>query len=177
MYRRTFLRQVIIGTGIVWLMPSCVRNGGGQAGGETAMMDKGQLELLAELADTIIPKTDVPGAKELNVQHFVMEMVSNCRPDDYREKFLAGLEQFEQYCLQKTGRTFTAGGYEERLSLLKGVSKDKEASEDIKTLVSGVRELTIRGYANSQYVMTGPVPYELVPGRFRGCVKVTNKTS
>ena len=122
--------------------------------------------------DTIIPETDTPGARSLNVHHFVVTMVNDCRPDDYKEKFISGLNELESYCIGKTGKPFSACSYEDRLSLLKGVSKDEGASADMKALISGVRELTIRGYANSQYVMTGPVPYKLVPGYFRGCVSV-----
>lgn len=165
---------------VVWLLPACIRNSSSEGNGVTQNpfpVSDGQLALLAEMVDTVIPENGTPGAKALNVHHFVVAMVQNCRPDDYIEKFMAGLDELESYSAEKNRKTFSASGFPERLSLLKGVSKDGNVSAGIKTLVSGVRELTIRGYSNSQYVMTGPVPYELVPGHFRGCVNATKITS
>src|SRR5690606_33401501 len=108
----------------------------------------------------------------LKVHYFVLTTVNDCRSEEYQENFLSGLDEWESYVIGRTGKPFSVCSYKERLSILKGVSKDKNASPGITALVSGIRELTIRGYANSQYVMTGPVPYELVPGHFKGCVEV-----
>jgi hypothetical protein len=38
-----------------------------------------------------------------------------------------------------------------------------------------LRKLTIRGYMNSEYVMTKLTNYEMAPARFYGSVKINNK--
>lgn len=173
MDRRKFLGNLVIGGSVVWLLPSCMRNTGNH-GTEplVPLVNEEQLNLLGELVDTIIPETDTPGAKTLKVHYFVLTMVNDCRSEEYQENFLYGLDEWESYCVGKTGKPFFSCSYNERISTLKGVSQDENVSPGITALVSDTRDLTIRGYANSQYVMTGPVPYELVPGHFRGCVEV-----
>ncbi|RZK63583.1 MAG: gluconate 2-dehydrogenase subunit 3 family protein, partial [Pedobacter sp.] len=47
--------------------------------------------LIAELAETIIPKTDTPGANDANVHLFILHAITNCTNPRNQRNFLNGL--------------------------------------------------------------------------------------
>src|SRR2546426_9115175 len=50
-----------------------------------------QLELVATIAEHIIPQTDTPGARGAGVHRFVDTLLSDHYPTEERDRFLAGL--------------------------------------------------------------------------------------
>jgi len=108
------------------------------------------------VVEAIIPKTDSPGAKELNLHLFVLKMVDDCHSEEDQQRFLEGLKKAKS---------------------LKGKSVD-EVMDYVKNLPSDdaflalVKRRTIQGYLNSEYVMKNKLVYELVPGRYNGAVKI-----
>src|SRR5690554_4818771 len=54
--------------------------------------------LLASICDAIIPAGGgIRGAKELEVENFVLVMVNDCYDKEYQKEFLNGLLNFEEY--------------------------------------------------------------------------------
>src|SRR5690606_3158539 len=51
--------------------------------------------LVAALVDTIIPRTAIPGAKDLGVQHFVLKMVEDFYNDEAQISFVYSLLQMD----------------------------------------------------------------------------------
>ena len=113
-------------------------------------------DVLSNVVEAIIPKTDSPGAKELNLHLFVLKMVDDCHSEEDQQRFLEGLKKAKS---------------------LKGKSVD-EVMDYVKNLPSDdaflalVKRRTIQGYLNSEYVMKNKLVYELVPGRYNGAVKI-----
>lgn len=68
--------------------------------------DKKQQQLLDEIAETIIPNTDTPGAKAAKVGAFMEVMVRDCYTLAQQEAFMAGLRQFDVDCQAQAGRPF-----------------------------------------------------------------------
>ncbi len=48
--------------------------------------------MLAELAETILPKTDTPGAKDLAAHLFALKMVDDCYTKTNQEKYMKGMK-------------------------------------------------------------------------------------
>ncbi|PRY05689.1 gluconate 2-dehydrogenase subunit 3-like protein [Pontibacter ummariensis] len=133
-----------------------------------------QEELLAEVVDTIIPATDTPGAKELNVHSFVQQMVTDCYEPKVQENLVKGLDTVEELADKSFSKSFGACTGEERIEVLRKMENAKE--EEQKEFYSLVKGLTVRGYMNSEYVMTNLVKYEAIPGHYYGCVPVNEKS-
>ena len=55
-----------------------------------------QAGLVSQLAETIIPKTDTPGAKDAGVPSFIDLVVKDCYKKEDQEKFVAGLKAFDE---------------------------------------------------------------------------------
>src|SRR5215213_9415589 len=58
-------------------------------------------ELIAALAETIIPTTDTPGAKEAGVHDFIIMMIKECTEHKTQNKFIDGLKDLQAYCKNK----------------------------------------------------------------------------
>ncbi|GAA4465991.1 lactose 3-dehydrogenase subunit gamma LacC [Nibrella saemangeumensis] len=128
--------------------------------------------LLADIVETIIPATDTPGAKALGVHSFIQKMVADCYEKSVQQNFVSGLTTVAGLARQ-TGKSFGALEEIQRLNLLKQLEQATDA--DQKSFYRLVKSLTIQGYMTSEYVMTNITKYELVPGRYHGCVPVKTK--
>lgn len=113
-------------------------------------------QMLAELVEAIIPKTDSPGAKELNLHLFVMKMLDDCTSPEDQHKFTDGLKAASEL----KGKTL-----EEQQAYLKALPEDDVFFKILK-------RRTVQGYKNSEYVMKNKLVYELVPGRYNGAAKI-----
>lgn len=63
-------------------------------------------ELVATVAEHIIPTTDTPGARAVGVHRFIDVLLTDFYPDTERHRFLAGLEGLEARARQRHGRAF-----------------------------------------------------------------------
>lgn len=138
-----------------------------------AFLSPTQDALLADIVETIIPATDTPGAKALGVHSFVQKMVADCYDKKAQDTFSKGLTTVESMAQQTGGKAFAALTDSQRIELLKRLEQSTEAEQ--KDFYRLVKSLTIQGYMTSEYVMTNITKYELVPGRYHGCVPVTAK--
>ncbi|WP_461043331.1 gluconate 2-dehydrogenase subunit 3 family protein [Spirosoma harenae] len=133
----------------------------------------GQTEVLAEMVETIIPATDTPGAKSLNVHQFVQKMVADCYDKAAQDKFQAGLASLDSWAQKAYNKPFSEGDVSQRTALLTQLGQSTDAAQ--KDFYSLVKGLTIRGYMTSEYVMTKLTHYQFIPGHYSGCVPVQKK--
>ncbi len=170
MQRRTALKNVAATMGAMVALPAWAN--GWNAGNiqKAGILTSAEDVMLAEVVETIIPVTDTPGAKELDVHRFVQRMVEDCYPAETQKTLTEGLASLDEYSQSTFKKPFTKGTPAQRAHILEGY----ELSDDPmgKQFFSLVKNLTIQGYMNSEYVMTNLTHYEMVPGRWSGCVPV-----
>ncbi|TLV01572.1 gluconate 2-dehydrogenase subunit 3 family protein [Dyadobacter luticola] len=130
-----------------------------------------QANSLTAMVETIIPKTDTPGAGELGVGNFVQKMVTDCYDSKTQANLSSGISQLEAQSMKRFGKSFADAGKDQKLQLLQDLEKSSDA--DQKAFFGLVKNLTIQGYMSSEYVMTNITHYEMVPARYHGCVPVT----
>jgi hypothetical protein len=144
-----------------------------------------QKNLVSEIAEIIIPKTDTPGAKDANVGEFIETMIKDCYPAKDQNRFAAGLKELED-------KNFLKASPDEQTSIL--TSMEKAAIEEIAKVKeekkkyteagkeysdAGVpffrlfKELTLLGYFTSEEGATKSLEYVPVPGRYDGCIDLT----
>lgn len=130
-------------------------------------------ELLAEIVGTIIPATDTPGAKELQVHKFVQKMLEDCFEKEVQQKVVNGLGKIEKMADKSYGKPFKECAPEQKEALLRALEQgDYTVARDYYTVL---KKLTIQGYLTSEYVMTNHSNYKMTPGFFHGCVPVSPK--
>ena len=143
-----------------------------------------QLPLIAELAETIIPETDTPGAKTAGVAPFIVTMVNDCTPKKTQNKFLAGLKDVEKRSMSEFQRSFVNCSPEERYSILEYFEKRDRPLKGIAgkisfrmfgySFFSVLKKYTVMGYCNSMIGATKGLAYQPVPGQYNGCIPLQN---
>lgn len=124
--------------------------------------------LLAEITETFIPETNTPGAKTLKVHQFVQRMVQDCYDEKAQATFKQGLAQTNALAQKNYTKTFEQCDAKQRTEVL--MQMDKDAST--KPFINLVKNLTIRGYTNSEYYLLNIAKFNIAPGFFHGCVPV-----
>jgi len=134
------------------------------------------IELLDEIAETILPETRTPGAKAAGVGPFVAMMVTDAYYDRDQQIFIAGLQDLQTRCLVSYGAHFQIVTAAQRLALLEKL--DAEQHLHMQTLAEGapahyfrmMKELSLLGYFTSEIGYTQAMRYRETPGRYDPCV-------
>lgn len=178
MDRRSALKQIAILGGGMFLAPSCTFDSERLSVAlNNLKMVPEQEQLLAQVVETIIPATDIPGGKELKLHQFVLVMVDDCRSKEDQKFFVEGLQELNPLSDNKFGNSFSQCNPQQREDLIDGVLGEHEPELNsypaVHNFLSITKGYTIQGFLTSEYVMTEVLPYQLVPGSFDGCVKVS----
>ena len=140
-------------------------------------------QMLAEIAGTIIPQTETPGAKEVDVQLYITKMLLDCEEPKVQQEVLSGLKLLDDHSDELFGDSFVDCQPPQREEILAGIEalpdeivKDNEKDNidyrPLKSSMKLMKRYTIRGYMNSKYYLTEVKPYKLIPGEFNGCIAV-----
>ena len=132
------------------------------------------LALMDEIAETIIPATDTPGAKAAGVGAFMAMMVKDGYDDGNYTVFRKGLEQIEKASRKRHDKRFLESSPSERTALLTDL--DREAAEHTRTksreepphYFKLMKELTLIGFFTSEIGSTRALRYSANPGAYDG---------
>lgn len=125
-----------------------------------------QINLLNEVGETILPKTETPGAKEAKVGEFMTVIVRDCYEPKDQKIFIDGMDKLNASCKQKYGKSFMECNSIQRTELLNSLDKVKT---DYFQMMKG---LTLSGYYTSELGATQFLKYTPVPGRYDGCTSI-----
>lgn len=132
---------------------------------------------LDEVAETILPATQTPGAKAAKVGEFMTVIVKDCYEEKDQKIFLEGMDKLNEASKKKNSKTFMESTPEQRHDLL--VTLDQEAKEYQKSKKKDdpnhyfrmMKELTLWGYFTSEVGATQALRYVAVPGKYEGCIE------
>jgi hypothetical protein len=169
MERRIVIKQIMIMAAGMALLPSCLREEG-QASIALQNMPISLVEekVLAEITETLIPATDSPGAKALNLHLAVLKMLDDCYTKAEQDEFKKGLGKVDELSQALFSQRFSDLPRNQRENLLTDIQEQRHDSPSIAAFYKIMKAETIKGYLNSKYVMTKLVIWELVPGRYNG---------
>jgi hypothetical protein len=176
MKRRDALRSLALLTGGLVLVPSCdFSKEDILAAYQNLQITPSLKQLLADIADTIIPPGEIKGASDLSVQDFILVMVNDCVDENGQQSFMNGLQGFEDFSKKKTGNTFSKlETVQKEELLLAGMTTDAEAERDIRSFLGTTKRFTIQGFMLSEYIQTEVKPYSLIPGDYQGEVLIAD---
>lgn len=128
---------------------------------------------LAELVNILIPKTNIPGAKELEVEKFISVMVRDCYSELIKVEFLSGFEELNTFSNDLYNNDFIKLTEAERMDVLCTRDAYEKPHEKNIHFPSFVKSLAIAGFMSSQYIMKNHLDYEMIPSRFHGSFPIT----
>lgn len=137
------------------------------------------ISFLDEVAETILPATNTPGAKEAKVGEFMKVMVTDCYEAKDQTIFMEGIKKLDEASKKAYSKTFMEADAKQRHDLL--VTLDKEAKDyekakkqdEPKHYFTMMKELTLTGFFTSEVGATKALRYVAVPGKFEGSVPYT----
>lgn len=143
-----------------------------------------QARLVSALAETILPKTDTPGAIEAGVPGFIDDLVGTVYTEEAQKNFVEGLTLFNNEAKKQLGSDFIDASPEEQLSFVKKTNNDilggggkadsegwwAATSKSKKPFFLEMKELTLTGFFTSEAGATKVLQYNQVPGPYKGCV-------
>ena len=169
--RRSAIKQLLYVSAGMALLPACLQHTTRTSLAlKNIQVDGDQEKLLAELAETIIPATTTPGAKALSAHLFTLVMMDDCYKKEDQQKWLSGLKAFEQASKKLNGHSFPDSTVPQREALVASLEAGKDDKSDLSYFYKTTKRLTIQAFTTSKYFLTKVNVYELVPGRYKGCV-------
>jgi Gluconate 2-dehydrogenase subunit 3 len=177
MERRELLKMIALATGGAviggeFLLSGC--SNPAAIGG--AVFTEDDIKFLDEVAETILPKTNTPGAKDAEVGKFITVMVNDCYDEKDQAIFHEGMKKLDEACNKMHGHSFMKAEPVHRKELL--IAIDKEAKEyannkkkeDPNHYFTMMKQLTLLGFFTSKPGMTECFNYQPVPGKYDGAV-------
>ena len=136
--------------------------------------------MIADLAETIIPRTDSPGAKDALVHESIIGMIKNGSDRKTQNSFIDGLKDVEAYTGSNYSKSFSHLGTAEQQTVVKhfqlkgknysglaGKVKNKVLGKSFFTIL---KEYTTIAYCTSKPGATQGMAYEFIPGRYVPCM-------
>ncbi len=143
-----------------------------------------QARLVSAIAETILPKTDTPGAIEAGVPAFIDDLVGTVYDQEQQQKFVESLVKFAQAAKESIGEDFYSATPEQQLAFVKKSNEEALAASQAggsegwwlagskaeRPFILTIKELTLLGFFTSEPGATQVLQYKQVPGPFQGCV-------
>lgn len=128
--------------------------------------------LLAEIADTIFPRTNTPGAKDVGVPELMVRLVNNTYEDLDQQQFHQGLAAIRSDTLARYGQSFENLPAAQRAEFLNALNQSALVYRRPQGVSAHyfimMKQLTIFSYFTSEQVQTSVLRLVPVPGRFDG---------
>lgn len=131
--------------------------------------EKDGFRTISAIADRIIPASEIPGALDAEVPEFIDLMLHDCYTQEDKDRFLSGLEAFNQ-ALDDDISDVETGELEQFLTGYEMKIRNDDSRKDEAFFIRTVKDLTLLGYFTSEPGATQALNYVPVPGRFDACV-------
>jgi hypothetical protein len=137
-------------------------------------MDLNQLDLVTEMAEMIIPKTDTPGAKDALVHRYIDNAVHKFFTPEQKTLFTEALTMVEKLSTDLTGKSFVKTDNEGRTKVMDALVTDSEEynkqGNEEPHIFDAMVEMVRHGFFTSEVGATEALIYDPVPGPYKGCV-------
>lgn len=100
------------------------------AGGAIGEFRVQDVAFLDEVAETILPATKSPGAKEARTGAFMALMVTDCYSPEQQKVFREGMRKIDDGCKRAHGALFMDSSPQQRLALLGLLDQEQQADMD-----------------------------------------------
>ncbi|MDE2720632.1 gluconate 2-dehydrogenase subunit 3 family protein [Candidatus Palauibacter polyketidifaciens] len=144
-------------------------------GAPPATLTPAQARTVTALAETIIPRTDTPGASEAGVTAFVDALLTGWLDASDRDRFLAGLNGVDSLARSAHGAAFADCMSAQQAELVGRMDEDLDRHrrdpeiDETQTFLYDMKRFTLAGYFTSRPGLRS-LGYRIIPGAFEGCV-------
>lgn len=175
MHRRELIRQIAMLTGAAVagseLFLSGCKNEDARV---TGLFTQSDVRLFDEIAETILPKTDTPGAREAGVGPFMAAYATDCYDQRQLTEFRGGIAKLNAAAKEKFSNSFIdlkAEQKQELLEIIDGEARNAQRGEGGNLhYFTFMKQLVLLGFFTSKPGATQVLRYNPVPGKYHGCI-------
>lgn len=167
MQRRYALKQIAVLIGGVTITPEAMGRALDKATQTLETIPTDQVALLAEMADTILPDTDTPGAKAAKVHEYIVAIVQDCFPPERRDAFWRDLSIINDQCKAMHGQGFAECNGKQRVAFFENLehqTREQPVFRQSPPFWVTLKDLTLNGYFTSEIGATQALQYDPTPG-------------
>ena len=177
MDRRELLKMIFAATGAAMIGLPTLASAKLPAPAASAGFSEAEIATLDEIAETVLPRTRTPGAKDAATGAFMARFVTDCYTARQQATFRAGLADIDK----RAGGSFVALAPEARTTLLRTLDAEArkravevsetgtgETAEAMPHPFTMIKQLAIFGFFTSKQGATEVLKYVAVPGRYDG---------
>lgn len=139
-----------------------------------------EAKTISSLVDTILPRTDTPGALDVKVDIFIDKVIAETYDQDGQEQMSFEISTFNEKCIDKFGRKFYDLKTDEKIEILKKEEKTSgKFSRGIWGTAIGPQEeiefyramksTAIWAYMTSEEIGEKVLSYDPIPGAYESC--------
>ncbi len=144
----------------------------GPEGKGIGLFGKSQIKLMNEIAETIVPATNTPGAKAAKVGQFMAIIVSDCYEPEAQKRFVEGLATLQADCMAQMKKSFMKCSPAQRTEFLETLDKTqreyqkKRKGNEPNHYFRVIKDLVLWGYFTSETGATQALRFIEYPGRY-----------
>jgi hypothetical protein len=137
------------------------------------------VDLLDDVADTILPTTDTPGARDAAVGPFIARYSAACYPPEHIALLKSGISDIDAQMQILQGKGFRQANKAAKISLLAQIDRqgkeharlaDAKPGDNSPHYFTLMKQLTLYGFFTSELGATRVARYRPVPGKYKGCI-------
>ena len=147
-----------------------------------------QFATVKAMAEMILPKTETPGAADVGATEFIDLILTEWYGEDERSVFLKGLDYVDARSQALFSKNFVDCAEPQQSELLVELGEKMMEAAELRgeggrhsrrarrsspmTFYPMLRNLTLTAYYTSEAGATQDLKFDMVPGRFDGCVQI-----
>lgn len=190
MNRRDLLKMIAATTGVAMVGSNALAYElKGQVPLSATTFNNDDVMLFNDIADVILPRTDTPGAKDLNVGLMALILANDCYTSTQKSAFAEGLKQIDSLSQKQFGKAYLllspaqkvefvtqldeqAKAHNRKVKIFYTGSspfdRDAEASDPVPHFFTLIKQLTIFSFFTSKDGATKVLRFEAIPGKYNG---------
>lgn len=136
---------------------------------------KDDIAFFNEVGESIIPRTDTPGAKDANVGSMIAILLADCYSPSQRKVFKDGIVSIKAKAQSTYNKDFLLLTAEQRLALLSSLdveantqNKSRAESTSMPHYFSFIKQLVLFSFFTSEIAATKVLRYVATPGYYDG---------
>jgi hypothetical protein len=130
-----------------------------------------QIELLKQVTERILPRTDTPGANDALVERYIDESISEIWREEDKIIFINKLTKFDEISRSKYKKKFLDLKVDNKDDVIRILAEEwKERNNSEKHIFKEIRDLTLAGFASSEVGAKEFFIFDPIPGPYEGCI-------
>ncbi|MEP7266567.1 MAG: gluconate 2-dehydrogenase subunit 3 family protein [Saprospiraceae bacterium] len=175
----------ISGSALISIISACKQDI--SAGVNPSILSKDEFLFVEEIAETILPKSNTPGAKDAGVTTFIDHFISRIYTADQLKDFKLDLSVLQQKCQSQFNKALSKCSLEQKKEFVKSIESDKYAPAvsiwgnpvhegDELPFYKKLKSMILWGYFSSEKVGKEVLLYQQLAPDYQGCVDVNGET-